>query len=78
MSNAHMRTVGFDEAERILADDTSPKGQTFLQRHGSKDWQIVLPGEHFFITAETFKKLANEHVITAGPSGTNYFVPSKQ
>jgi len=76
MSNAHTRTVGFDEAERILADDTSAKGQTFLERHGAKEWRIVLPGECFIITAETFNQLASEHVITADTKHAGKFVPA--
>ena len=69
-------TIVFEDAENILKDDSSPKGQTFLERHGAKEWRIVLPGECFIITAETFKQLASEQVITAGPNGTHFF-PSR-
>jgi|GEM_PF-4870777 hypothetical protein len=71
-----MRTVAFEEAKNILDDDTSAKGRTFLERYGEKEWRIVLPGECFIITVETFRELAREQLITADTQHAGKFVPA--
>lgn len=73
----HERVIDFEQATVILADDTSPKGMTFLESFDEKHWRIILPGEYFFITVSTLRKLAEEQKITANPDQKNLFYPTK-
>lgn len=70
------KLIGFDEAKTILADDTSSKGRTFLERVDEKQWRIVLPGEMFHISHDTFKALANSHNIVGDPKESGKFFPA--
>ena len=68
--------IDFGHAATVLKDDASPKGQTYLERVDEKKWRIVLPGKSFFITAETLRKLAQEHIVTAHPDKKGIFLPA--
>lgn len=69
------KVIEFEEAKTILADDTNPKGVTFLENIDEKRWRIVLPGERFTISLDTLRELAQEHIIAAHPHRKETFLP---